>query len=56
MELGQEIRRVRAGDEAIQAGDAMSVRGIALQVLIFVAVIVAISAVGIWLDLGAVVE
>lgn len=31
-------------------------RRVALRVVIFVAVIVAISAVGIWLDLGAVVE
>jgi hypothetical protein len=34
----------------------MKVRRIALQVLIFVAVMVTISAAGIWLDLGAVVE
>ena len=31
-------------------------RRVALHVVIFVAAIVAISAVGIWLDLGAVVE
>ena len=31
------------------------VRRVALHMLIFVAVIVAISALGIWLDLGAVV-
>ena len=34
----------------------MNARRIALQVLIFVAVMVTIGAVGIWLDLGAVVE
>ena len=40
-------------------GDIMSavrVRRVALYLLIFVAVIVAVSAVGIWFELGAVVE
>ena len=32
------------------------VRRVALQVLVFVVVVAAISAFGIWLDLGAVVE
>jgi hypothetical protein len=34
----------------------MSVRRIALRAAMFVALIVVINAVGIWLDLGALVE
>jgi len=60
--VGQPDDDVRKPEGSGQAGtkqeaeDATNVRRIALQVLIFVAAIVTISAVGIWLDLGAVVE
>lgn len=44
------------GEEAEDAMSVVRVRRVALHVLVFVAVIVAMSTVGIWLDLGPVVE